>query len=94
MSEEFHISSVVVTADPRRRAEVEPAITALGIADIAYSDPGGKMIVTLETENERDMVDALTAIQLMPGVASAALAYHHASQELGATPANNGESQT
>lgn len=93
MTDDFHISSVVVTADPRRLDQVEPAITALGAAEIAYSDTGGKMIVTLETDNERAMVDALTAIQLMPGVASAALAYHHTSQELGDTPATNGESQ-
>lgn len=87
MSDNFHISSIVVTADPKRRDMVEPAIEALGVTEIAHSDPSGKMIVTLETENERDMVEAMTAIQLMPGVASAALAYHHASNEAGDTPA-------
>ena len=93
MSDDFHISSVVVTADPRRIDEVGPAIKALGVAEIAFSDPGGKMIVTLETGSEGKIVEALTAIQLMPGVASAALAYHHASQELGETPIINGERQ-
>ena len=86
MTPEFHISSIVVTADPRRLNIVTPEIAALEIAEIAYSDANGKMIVTLETESERAMVDALTAIQLMPGVASAALAYHHTSKEAGGTP--------
>ena len=35
------------------------------------------MIVTLETPDEHTLVQGLTDIQLMPGVASAALCYHH-----------------
>lgn len=76
MSDPVHISSIVVTADPTRLAEVEPAIEAYPIAELAVSGPAGKLIVTLETPDESAMVQALTDIQLMPGVVSAALVYH------------------
>ena len=73
----LHISSLVVTADPERLDAVTTAISALEIAEIAISDPSGKMVVTLETPDEHALVQGLTDIQLMPGVASAALCYHH-----------------
>ncbi|MEX0346582.1 MAG: chaperone NapD [Rhizobiaceae bacterium] len=87
MNEQLHISSIVVTADPDRLDIVEPAIEALGIAEIAVRGPGGKLIVTLETGEEQSMVQALTDIQLMPGVASAALVYHQTTREADALAA-------
>lgn len=77
MSKPVHISSIVVTADPQRIELVVGEIGEIAIADIAVRDPSGKLIVTLETESEAAMVQALTDIQLLPGVASAALVYHH-----------------
>ena len=76
MSDLVHISSILVTADPMRLDEVRPAITAYPIAEIAGENDTGKLIVTLETVDEGQMVQALTDIQLMPGVVSAALVYH------------------
>lgn len=77
MSRPIHISSIVVTADPLRIDLVVDQISQIAIADIAVRDPSGKLIVTLESESEAAMVQALTDIQLLPGVASAALVYHH-----------------
>lgn len=77
MKDTLHISSLVVTADPTRLDMVKAAISALDIAEIAIADPSGKMVVTLETPDETALVQGLTDIQLMPGVASAALCYHH-----------------
>ena len=76
MTERLHISSIVVTADPAQLNRVKPAITNIPIADIAVTGKHGKLIVTLETPTESEMVQALTDIQLLPGVASAALVYH------------------
>jgi nitrate reductase NapD len=81
MSECVHISSIVVTADPSRLGLVVPAIDGLAIADVAHSEPSGKLIVTLETPDEVQMVQAMTDIQLMPGVVSAALVYHQTTTE-------------
>lgn len=80
MTANWHISSLVVTADPARIGTVTGAIAAIPAAEIALSDPSGKLIVTLETPGETEMVRALTDIQLLPGVASAALVYHHADE--------------
>lgn len=83
MSREIHISSIVVTADPDRLDTVEPAIEALDIAEISVRAPAGKLVVTLESSDEHGMVQALTDIQLMPGVVSAALVYHQTTDEAG-----------
>lgn len=77
MTGTIHISSIVVTADPKRLDEATAAISALDIAEIAIAAPSGKMVVTLETDNEHELVQGLNLIQLMPGVASAALCFHH-----------------
>lgn len=77
MTETIHISSLVVTADPARLDMVKASISALDIAEIAIADPSGKLVVTLDTPDEAALAQGLTDIQLMPGVASAALCYHH-----------------
>ena len=78
MSDRLHISSIVVTADPKRLDTVVAAINALDIAEVALTGAGGKLVVTLDADTEAQMIQGLTDIQLMPGVASAALCYHHA----------------
>ena len=40
------------------------------------SDPSGKIVVTLETHNEDEIVAAMDALQRMTGVVSVALVYH------------------
>ena len=80
MSDRLHISSIVVTADPKRLDTVVEAINAHPIAEVALAGDGGKLVVTLDAETEAEMIQGLTDIQLMPGVASAALCYHHADE--------------
>lgn len=73
-----HISSLLVTAKPDQIPAVAGNITNMSIAEVAHSDAAGKIIVTLETPDESAIVQALTDIQLLDGVVSAALVYHHA----------------
>ena len=80
MSDTIHISSVLVTADLSRLAPVKKLISNLEFAEISAVGPNGKLIVTLETPTEVALVQGLTDIQLMPGVVSAALCYHHAEE--------------
>lgn len=93
MNGQIHISSIVVTADPARIAVVEQMISGIQIAEVALVSPPGKLIVTLETTNETEMVQVLTDIQLMPGVVSAALVYHQTTNaiEAAAIAGNQGE---
>jgi periplasmic nitrate reductase NapD len=71
-----HISSLVVRAHPDRLAAVVRRIGALSVAEVAMSDPSGKIVVTLETLNEDEIVAAMNAMQNMGGVVSVALVYH------------------
>ncbi|SHM62226.1 chaperone NapD [Roseibium suaedae] len=79
MSETVHIASLLVQAHPQDRAAIEAGILGLGCgAEVAHSDEQGRLIVTLETASEAEIVDALTNIQLLTGVVSASLVYHQA----------------
>ena len=73
-----HISSLVVRAHPDRVAGVSAKIARLGIAEVALCDAAtGKIVVTLETRNEDEIVAAMNAMQGMGGVVNVALVFHH-----------------
>lgn len=76
MTETIHISSLLVSARPSLLGQVEQDLSEITIAEVAHVDPVGKIIVTLETSDESAIVQALTDIQLIDGVASAALVFH------------------
>jgi nitrate reductase NapD len=50
-------------------------------AEVPLADPGGKMVVTLETETQSAVAEALTRISLLDGVMSAALVFHHVDED-------------
>lgn len=76
MNDVVHISSLLVSADPSQLTQVEQDLASIGIAEIAHVSENGKIIVTLETADESAIVQALTDIQLIDGVVSAALVFH------------------
>jgi periplasmic nitrate reductase NapD len=80
----IHISSLVVRAIPDRRDEIAARIAALGPAEVALADEYGRLVVTLETDSEDEIVAAMSAMQHLDGVISTALVYHHS--EDGARP--------
>lgn len=77
MPDIVHISSLLVTADPAMRERITEEIASLAGAEVAISDPSGKIVVCVTTPDEADLVATLNTIQLLPGVASAGLVYHH-----------------
>lgn len=78
MTHTVQISSLLVSARPDTVPAVVQAISDMPIAEVADFGRHGKIIVVLETPDESEIVQALTDIQLIPGVASAALVYHQA----------------
>ena len=78
---EAHISSVVVHALPRAVASVQDAIAAIPGAEIHAAAPTGKIVVTLETASEGEIVTRLTEINLLEGVLSVAMVFHHYDSE-------------
>ncbi|MVO14274.1 chaperone NapD [Parasedimentitalea huanghaiensis] len=77
----IHISSLLIRADPALMHYVLEEIAKVPNAEVPLSDASGKIIVTLETPSESEIVDSLTNLQLLDGVVSAALIYHQADSE-------------
>ena len=75
MSEEVHISSLVVYAAPRRVQSIEDAIAVMPGARVHGSSSHGKLVVTLDASSTDEMLSRITAIQRVDGVLSAALVY-------------------
>ncbi|MEP2783390.1 MAG: chaperone NapD [Pseudoruegeria sp.] len=76
MSELAHISSLLITAKPETLDAVSRQIESLPCAEVAMRDPAGKLVVAMETETERAIIDALDIIQILPGVVNASLVFH------------------
>jgi periplasmic nitrate reductase NapD len=87
MSELVHIASLLVHAIPEKRADVENSILGFEGAEVAHAEEDGRLIVTVETSSEANIVQTLTDIQLLNGIVSASLVYHQTDGEPEATPA-------
>ncbi|MFT3736650.1 MAG: chaperone NapD [Rhodocyclaceae bacterium] len=78
MIEEVHITSLVVHAAPKRAAAIGQQIADMAGAEVHAVSAAGKLVVTLEADSSRAIMDAVSAIQRLDGVMSAALVYQHA----------------
>jgi len=76
MSQEYHVTSLVVHAAPKVLQQVEASIRSLMGADIHAVTPEGKLVVTLEGSSQRAILDNVEAINALSGVLSASLIYH------------------
>ncbi|MGL4613553.1 MAG: chaperone NapD [Shewanella sp.] len=76
MSQEYHVTSLVVHAVPNALAQVNASISALAGCDIHAITPEGKLIVTLEGGSQKAILDNVEAINALTGVLSASLIYH------------------
>jgi nitrate reductase NapD len=77
MTAEVHISSLVVHSRPERVPSIAIGIEAIAGAEIHGGRDTGKLIVTLETTTEGEIVERVNAIQLLDGVLAATLVFHH-----------------
>jgi len=76
MSAEVHISSLVVHGRPEGLESIETAIGGLTGAEVHGASSQGKLVVTLETINEGEMLTRIDEINRIEGVLSVALIYH------------------
>lgn len=77
MSAECHISSLVVHSDPSRVSAIVEHIGTIDGAEVHGGEDTGKLVVTLETDTEHQVVERINAIQLLDGVLAATLVFHH-----------------
>jgi nitrate reductase NapD len=77
MSAECHISSLVVHSRPDRVPSILESLRSIEGAEVHGGADTGKLIVTLETDTESQVVERINAIQLLEGVLAATLVFHH-----------------
>ncbi|MBV7314097.1 chaperone NapD [Shewanella sp. NIFS-20-20] len=76
MSDEYHITSLVVHASASELANLQTQICALQGAELHATSPEGKLIVTLEASRQQPILDNVEIINSLPGVLSSSLIYH------------------
>jgi nitrate reductase NapD len=77
MAEEIHISSLIVHSRIEQVEAVSRQMLDLDGVEIHAGQDIGKLILTLETVSESDIVRRLEAIHAIDGVLSAVLVFHH-----------------
>lgn len=77
----MNISSVIVIPHPERVEGVVAALKTLDGVEVAAVSPEGKIIATIETGGDREMVQTYESISLLDGVLSASMAYHQKEDE-------------
>jgi len=78
--DEFHVSSLVVHCRRKNAAAVATALRAMDGMEVHGGVPEGKLIVTLETATEGEIVDLLNQVQALGGVLAATLVFHQCEQ--------------
>lgn len=73
---ELHISSLLVHARPERVDAVRLAASGIPGCEIHAATAAGKLVLTLETASESEIVEAVNRVSLLEGVLAATLVYH------------------
>jgi nitrate reductase NapD len=77
---EHHVSSLVVHGHPDRIPSIVDGLASIEGVEIHGGGNSGKLIVTLETGTEDEIVERTNAIRLLDGVLAATLVFHHVEQ--------------
>ncbi|AWN39567.1 chaperone NapD [Methylobacterium durans] len=75
-ADEHHVTGLIVHARPEHLSEVLAVLRVIPGLDVHGDSPTGKIVVTLETRSQDDVVQRLGEIGELPGVLSTALVYH------------------
>ncbi len=76
-SQNHHIASVLVQGWPDKIPAIESELTRLAGVESYGSNETGKLILTLEAENDAGLVETMDRIQMAEGVVNVSLVYHH-----------------
>lgn len=77
----MNVSSLIVNAKVGQALAVQALLAQQAGVEIHAASPEGKLIVTIETESDRDTVAAYERISRTDGVLSAAMVYHQIESE-------------
>jgi len=77
MPEESHVSSLIVHSRPERAAAIARELGTMAGVEVHGGVEAAKLIVTLETATEAEVVARLDVVQRLDGVLAATLVFHH-----------------
>ena len=81
------ISGLVVHANPATANELSTRLEAINGVEVHTITDEGKMVVTVDIDDEREAADTLMNLQREDGVLSASLIYNHFETQAGHGPA-------
>ena len=68
------VSGIVVACRPDDLTEAKEVLNGLTWAEVHYTDPDGRLVVTIEAEDVEESMDRLKQLQGLPRVLMAELA--------------------
>lgn len=77
----MNISSVIVIPKPGTMETVSSQLAALPGVEVAVASDEGKIIITIETEGDRENVQMYEYVSQMDHVLSASMVYHQQEDE-------------
>ncbi len=78
----MNVSSIVVKTTAEHLQEVMDNINKVDLCEVHFSDPEGKIVVTVEGESISEQMERMKVIQNIPFVFSANLAYSYCEDEV------------
>ncbi|MCL1113560.1 MULTISPECIES: chaperone NapD [Shewanella] len=75
MSNELHVTSLIVQVQPDKMAEVRQKIMAIPNAELSANNDV-KLVVVVEGPSQKSLMDDISTINAIPGVLSATMVYH------------------
>lgn len=76
--QEVHIAGIIVYCDRSRMDAIKSRIGLLPDAEFHAQSPDGKLVITLEADSTKHILDCMDAIRALPGVYDISLVYQHA----------------
>jgi nitrate reductase NapD len=77
----MNISSVIVIPHPDHVEAVPQRLREIEGVEVHATSPEGKVIVTVEAENDRETTRIFELISLLDGVMSASMVYHQSESD-------------
>ena len=81
MTQDLHISSMVVFVNPGSEDDVALSIDTMQGAEVTHGQ-NGRLVVVLESNGEPELLERFDAIGRLNGVLSVAPVYHHVERSL------------
>ncbi|GIU14339.1 chaperone NapD [Shewanella sp. MBTL60-007] len=75
MSNELHVTSLVLQVQPEQMSTVRQTIIDMENAELSVNNEV-KLVVVLEGDSQKSLMTSIEAINAIPGVLSAAMVYH------------------